>query len=53
MNGRDLARVAWNETWSVIAQVIVGETAKLALPGSWERLWWSKRRAAQPISDIA
>jgi len=25
----------------------------LALPGSWERLWWSKRRAAQQTSDIA
>jgi len=48
-----MACVAWNETWSVIAQVIACEAAKLALPGSWVRLWWSKRWAARPINDIA
>ena len=53
LSGQDLVRVAWNETWSVIAQVIAIGAAKLALPGRWENKWWAKRRAALPTSETA
>jgi len=53
LSGQDLARVAWNETWSVISQVMASRTVKLALPGNWEKKWWAKKWAALLTSETA